>query len=286
MANIPALDLLDGNRIPQLGLGTFKIDADATERVVSEALEIGYRHIDTAKIYGNEEGVGRAIAASGLPRHEVFVTTKLWNDDHIGVNGNGVDQPRIALERSLERLGLDRVDLYLVHWPLPMHGTALATWDEMVGLRESGLATSIGVCNFLEEHLRELLDHTEVLPVVDQIEQHPYLQQRDLRAMLDSRRIRTEAWGPIGQASPELLGEPAVTSAAAAHGVTPAQVVLRWHLQRETIVFPKSSSPERLRENFAVTEFELSNVEMQAITALDRGEAGRMFANPREFDRL
>lgn len=278
MTNIPTIDLRDGRTIPQLGVGVFKVDPADTERVVSEALEIGYRHIDTARIYGNEEGVGRAIAASGIPREELFVTTKLWNDDH------GAEKARPAAEASLERLGLDRVDLYLIHWPAPANGLALPTWEQMLAIREAGLATSVGVCNFLPEHLQPLLDAFDDVPVVDQIEQHPYLQQPELRQLLEANDIRTEAWAPIGQAKPELLAEPAVAAAAEAHGKTPAQVILRWHLHRGTIVFPKSTHRERLQENFELFDFELTDAEQAAITALDGGESGRLFTHPRDLN--
>lgn len=278
MTNIPSIPLRDGREIPQLGLGVFKVAPEDTERVVSEALEIGYRHIDTARIYGNEEGVGRAIAASGLPREELFVTTKLWNDDH------GAEKARPAAEASLERLGLEQVDLYLIHWPAPANGLALPTWEEMLKLREAGLTASVGVCNFLPEHLKPLIDEFDDLPVVDQVEQHPYLQQPELRALLDEHGIRTEAWAPIGQAKPDLLAEGAVVAAAAAHGKTPAQAILRWHLQRGTIIFPKSTHRERLEENFDILGFELSAEEMAAIDALDRGEAGRLFTHPRDLN--
>lgn len=278
MTNIPDITLHDGTTIPQLGVGVFKVDPEETERVVSDALEIGYRHIDTARIYGNEAGVGKAIKHSGLSRDELFVTTKLWNDDQ------GVATTRPALEQSLERLGLDHVDLYLIHWPAPERGLAIPTWEEMIELREAGLATSIGVCNFLPEHLEPLLAATDEAPVVDQIEQHPYLQQPELRRLLERNEIRTEAWAPIGQANEALLAEQAVVEAATAHEKTPAQVILRWHIQRGTIIFPKSVRRERLQENFELFDFELSNAEMEAITALDKGEAGRLFPHPRELN--
>lgn len=278
MTNIPDITLHDGTTIPQLGVGVFKVGPEETERVVSDALEIGYRHIDTARIYGNEAGVGKAIKHSGLSRDELFVTTKLWNDDQ------GVATTRPALEQSLERLGLDHVDLYLIHWPAPERGLAIPTWEEMIELREAGLATSIGVCNFLPEYLEPLLAATDEAPVVDQIEQHPYLQQPELRRLLERNEIRTEAWAPIGQANEALLAEQAVVEAATAHEKTPAQVILRWHIQRGTIIFPKSVRKERLQENFELFDFELSNDEMAAISALDKGEEGRLFPHPRELN--
>lgn len=278
MTKIPDMVLHDGNTIPQLGVGVFKVAPEETERVVTDALEIGYRHIDTARIYGNEEGVGKAIKHSGIARDELFVTTKLWNDDH------GVATTRPALEKSLERLGLDHVDLYLIHWPAPEQGLAIPTWEEMIELREAGLATSIGVCNFLPEHLEPLLAATDEAPVVDQIEQHPYLQQPELRRLLERNEIRTEAWAPIGQANEALLAERAIVDAANAHGKTPAQTILRWHIQRGTIIFPKSTHKERLQENFDLFDFELTNDEMAAITALDKGEEGRLFIHPRDLN--
>lgn len=278
MTKIPDMMLHDGNTIPQLGVGVFKVAPEETERVVTDALEIGYRHIDTARIYGNEEGVGKAIKHSGIARDELFVTTKLWNDDH------GAATTRPALEKSLERLGLDHVDLYLIHWPAPEQGLAIPTWEEMIELREAGLATSIGVCNFLPEHLEPLLGATDEAPVVDQIEQHPYLQQPELRRLLERNEIRTEAWAPIGQANEALLAERAIVDAANAHGKTPAQTILRWHIQRGTIIFPKSTHKERLQENFELFGFELTNEEMDAITARDKGEEGRLFTHPRDLN--
>ena len=276
--SIPRVPLNDGTSIPQLGYGVFKVDPADTERLVSEALEVGYRHIDTARIYGNEEGVGRAIAASGIPRDELYITTKLWHDDH------GAGNVDAALDASLERLGLDRVDLYLIHWPAPKHGLAVETWQKLVDLRGDGRTTSIGVCNFLERELTKLLDATGVAPVVDQIEQHPYLQQPALRTLLDAHDIRTEAWGPLAQAKTGLFDEAAIVQAAAAHGKTPAQVVLRWHLDRGTIVFPKTSSRERMAENLDVFDFALTGEERAAIDALDRGEEGRVSIHPDELN--
>lgn len=278
MTSIPNVTLNDGNTIPQLGFGVFKVDPDEAERIVLEALEVGYRHIDTAKIYGNEEGVGRAIAASGIPRDELFITTKLWNNDQ----GSGAARP--ALEASLERLGLDYVDLYLIHWPAPVQNLYVETWEQFPGLRDAGLTRSIGVCNFLVEHLDRAVGETGVVPAVDQIEQHPWLQQPELDAKLRELGIRTEAWGPLGQGKYPLFELPPVVAAAEAHGKTGAQVVLRWHLQKGNIVFPKTSHRERMVENIDVFDFELTPDEFAAISALDRGEEGRVAADPRKVD--
>lgn len=271
---IPALTLNDGHTIPQLGFGVFKVDPAETERIVSEALEAGYRHIDTAAIYGNEEGVGRALAASGIPREELFVTTKLWFDQQEG------DKPHRAIETSLDKLGLDRVDLYLSHWPAAVHGHYVNAWERMIEIRDAGQATSIGVSNHLPEHLEKVIAATGVVPAVDQIELHPAYQQREVTSFAADRGILIEAWGPLGQGKYPLFEEAPVAAAAAAHGKTPAQVVLRWHLQEGYIVFPKSSTPERMRENIDVFDFTLTDDEQAAITALERG--GRVSAHPDE----
>ena len=234
---------------------------------MTEALEIGYRHIDTARIYGNEEGVGRAIAASGIPREELYVTTKLWNDDQ------GTQSVFDAFDRSLERLGLEHVDLYLIHWPTPAKDRYVETWRAFEQLRASGRTRSIGVSNFLAHHLERLLDETDVVPAVDQIELHPYHQQPETAAFAEEHAIAIEAWGPLGQGKYPLLELPQVTDAAAAHGVTAAQVVIRWHVQRGHIVFPKSSRRERMAENFDVFDFTLTDDEMAAVTALDTGDS-------------
>lgn len=274
---IPTVKLNDGTDIPQLGYGVFRVPPADTERAVSEALEVGYRHIDTAAIYGNEEGVGAAIAGSGIPRDELFITTKLWNDRHDG------DEPRAAIGESLEKLGLDRVDLYLVHWPTPAAGNYLHAWEKMIELRDAGLTTSIGVSNFLVPHLERIVSATGVVPVVDQIELHPAYQQRDVTDWAAANDIRIEAWGPLGQGKYDLFGASAVADAASAHGKTPAQVVLRWHLQRGFIVFPKSVRRERLEENLDVLDFELSDDEVAAIDAMDPGDgSGRVSAHPDE----
>jgi 2,5-diketo-D-gluconate reductase A len=276
---IPTLQLLDGNRIPQVGYGVFKVPADDTRRAVLEAFELGYRHIDTAAIYGNEEGVGAAIAESGIPRDELFITTKLWNDRHDG------DEPRAALGESLGKLGLDAVDLYLVHWPTPARDNYVHAWERLIDLREQGLTRSIGVSNFLVPHLERIIAETGVAPVVDQIELHPAYQQREVVEWALARGIRIEAWGPLGQGKYDLFSAPAVAGAAAAHGKTPAQVVLRWHLDKGNIVFPKSVRRERLAENIDIVDFALTDAEIAAIDAIDPGDgSGRVSAHPDEVN--
>ena len=274
--NVPMIELNDGNRIPQLGYGVFQVDPDKTEELVAEALRQGIRHIDTAAIYGNEEGVGRAIAASGIPRDELFITTKLWNDSQLNAEE--------ALNTSLGKLGLDYVDLYLIHWPVPADGNYVEAWKQLIELRQAGKTKSIGVSNFLPEHLDQLEMNTDVTPAVNQIELHPYFQQwKDIDAAR-AHGIKVEAWGPLGQGKTDIFEQPEITDSAEAHGVSPAQVIIRWHLQNGTIVFPKTATAERIRENFDVFGFELSEDEMAGITALDRGEEGRGGAHPAEMD--
>ncbi|MBN7794823.1 aldo/keto reductase [Microbacterium esteraromaticum] len=276
---IPSLELNDGHTIPQLGYGVFLVPADDAERAVSDALEVGYRHIDTAAIYKNEEGVGAAIAKSGIPRDELYVTTKLWNDRHDG------DEPRKAIAESLDKLGLDQVDLYLVHWPTPAHDNYVHAFAKLIELREAGLTKSIGVSNHLVEHLERVVAETGVVPAVNQIELHPAYQQREVVAWGAQHGIRTESWGPLGQGKYDLFGTAPVAGAASAHGKSPAQVVLRWHLQKDFIVFPKSVRLERLRENLDVFDFTLTDAEMAAIDALDPLDgSGRVGTHPNEFN--
>lgn len=263
---VPLIALNDGHSIPQLGFGVFKVDPDETERIVSDALEVGYRHIDTAAVYGNELGVGRAIEKSGIPRDELFITTKLWNSDQ------GTQSAFDAMDLSLEKLGLDQVDLYLIHWPRPDLDRYVETWLALEQLRDEGKTRSIGVSNFHRPHLERIIAESGSVPAVDQVELHPAFAQRELRAFSEPLGIRTEAWGPLGQGKYDLFGESAVADAAAAHGVSPAQVVIRWHLQQGIIVFPKSNSRERMSENFDVFGFELTEAELAAIDSLDRGQ--------------
>jgi len=272
----PHVTLSDGKTIPQLGFGVFLVEPDEAERVVSEALEVGYRHIDTARVYKNEEGVGRAIAASGIPREELFITTKLWNSDQ------GADTAPAALDASLERLGLDYVDLYLIHWPAPKYGKHVETWQAMVELQETGGARSVGVSNFLEKHLDDIAAASEVSPVVNQIELHPAFQQRALRAHQAQWGIRTESWGPLGQGKYELAELPGLTDIAEAHGKSVQQIAIRWHLQEGLIVFPKTTKRERMIENADVFDFELSDDEMSTIAAADKGL--RVGADPDNTD--
>ena len=275
--SVPALRLNDGHTIPQLGLGVFQVPAGDTARVVGEALEIGYRHVDTAQMYGNEAGVGEAVAASGLDRDELFVTTKLNNGNH------RPDDARGSFDRSLEALGLDSVDLFLIHWPRPRQSPDgyVAAWRVLEELARGGRARSIGVSNFQVEHLERLGAETGVVPAVNQIELHPYFQNREVVAWGERHGVATEAWAPIARGA--VLGDPVVAEIASAHGRTPAQIVLRWHLQHGWIVFPKSSSPTRLRENFDVFDFELAAADVARIDALDRGEAGRTGLHPSAF---
>ena len=262
---VPTLTLNDGTTIPQLGFGVFLVDPDETERIVSDALEVGYRHIDTAAVYRNEEGVGRAIAASGIPRDELFITTKLWNSKQ------GTQSAFDAMDSSLEKLGLDHVDLYLIHWPRPDLDKYLETWLAMEQIKADGKTTSIGVSNFSIPHLEKIIDGSSTVPAVNQIELHPALAQLPLRTFARSKGIEIESWGPLGQGKYDLFGMPAIATAAAARGVSPAQVVIRWHLQSGLIVFPKSNSTVRMAENFDVFGFELTPGEMTAIDALDQG---------------
>ncbi|MFE3491030.1 MULTISPECIES: aldo/keto reductase [Streptomyces] len=263
MSTVPTLTLNNGVTIPQLGFGVFQVPDDETTAAVSTALEAGYRSIDTAAIYGNEVGVGRALAASGIPREELFVTTKLWNTDQ------GYDATLAAFDASLAKLGLDHVDLYLIHWPTPAHDLYPESWRALEKLAADGRIRAVGVSNFQPAHLRRLLDTGTLVPAVNQIELHPGLQQAELRAFHAEHGIATEAWSPLAQGA--LLKEAALVSIAGRHGKSPAQVVLRWHLQLGNVVIPKSVTPDRIRQNIDVFDFELSAEDMDAIAALDRG---------------
>jgi diketogulonate reductase-like aldo/keto reductase len=261
---VPEVTLNDGVQIPQLGFGVFQLPPEATTETVLHAFETGYRHIDTAAAYGNEAQVGEAVRASGLDRDDVFVTTKCFNDNH------GYDAATAALRASLDRLELDFVDLYLIHWPVPAHDLYVETWQAFIDQREAGLIRSIGVSNFQPEHLERIAEETGVTPSVNQIELHPRLQQPDLRRVHAERGIATEAWSPLAQG--EVLDDPTLAEIADAHGRTPGQVTLRWHLQIGNIVFPKSATRERIVENFELFDFELSGEELQRIEGLDVGE--------------
>lgn len=275
--SVPTRTLNSGHDVPQLGFGVFLVPPDEAEKAVTEAFEVGYRHIDTAAIYRNEEGVGAAIAKSGIPRDDLFITTKLWNDRQAG------EAPHDAIRESLDKLGLDYVDLYLTHWPAPEHDHYSNAWAKLIEIRDAGLARSIGVSNHLPEHLDRIVKDTGVVPAVDQIELHPAYQQRDVLAWADEHGTAIESWGPLGQGKYPLFESAAVADASAAHGVTPAQVVIRWHLQRGFIVFPKSSRKERMAENFDVFGFELTADEVAAIDGLDPLDgSGRVGGHPRE----
>jgi 2,5-diketo-D-gluconate reductase A len=277
--SVPSLRLNDGNAIPQLGFGVFQIDPAETAEAVTRAFEAGYRHIDTAEMYGNEAGVGEAVRASGLAREELFITSKLNNGEH------RPDDARAAFARTLQELGLDYVDLFLIHWPLPTlyDGDYVSTWKTLEAFKADGRARSIGVSNFQVEHLERLAAECDVVPAVNQIELHPYLLNEAVRAYGESRGIATEAWSPIAKG--QVLDDPVVTDIASAVERSPAQVVLRWHIQRGSIVFPKSTTPERIAENFRLFDFELDDGAMERLSSLDRGEEGRTGPNPDTFAR-
>ena len=275
---VPSITLNDGREIPQLGFGVFQIPPPETEAAVTHALEAGYRHIDTAEMYGNEEGVGRAVRAAGLDRADVYITSKLNNGFH------RPDDARRAFERTLDALGDDYVDLFLIHWPLPTlyDGDFVSTWKTLEAFKADGRARSIGVSNFQVAHLERLAAETDTVPAVNQIELHPYFQNREVAAYGREHRIATEAWAPIAQG--KVMDDPTLTEIAERYGKSIAQVVLRWHIQHGMIVFPKSVTAERIRENIAIFDFELETADVETIDALDRGEAGRGGPNPDEFD--
>src|SRR5579863_9026979 len=261
---VPTVELSDGNTIPQLGFGVFQVPPEDTAEVVTRALLAGYRHIDTAAAYRNEAGGGQAIHAAGLTREEVFVTTKCFNDDQ------GHEQAKHALKASLERLEMEFVDLYLIHWPVPSRDKYVETWQAFIELQEEGLVRSIGVSNFQPAHLERVIDATGVTPTVNQIELHPRFQQAGLRHEHADLGIVTEAWSPLAQG--QVLEDPTITEIADDHGKTPGQVVIRWHLQLGNVVIPKSVTPERIIENFNVFDFTLTADQMAAIASLDAGE--------------
>ena len=258
-----SLTLNTGDHIPQLGLGVFKVDDDVCEQIVLDALEVGYRHIDTAMIYRNEAAVGHAIAKSGIDRDELFVTTKLWNSDH------GTTATPEALALSLELLGLEYVDLYLIHWPAPLRDEYVATWLALEELHHQGFAKAIGVSNFEPEHLERVLEEGSIVPAINQVELHPAFQQRKLRSFQEPLGIITEAWGPLGQGKYDLAELPGLQDIAESHDKSIQQIVLRWHLQEGVVVFPKTVRKERMIENLSVFDFELSGDEMAAIAAMD-----------------
>ena len=280
MSEIPNITLNDGNTIPQLGFGVFQIEPKDTVEAVNEALEIGYRHIDTAEMYGNEKEVGEAIRASGLERGEVFVTSKLTNGFH------EPQDAREAFDRTLSDLGFDYVDLFLIHWPLPTlyNGDFVSTWETLEEFRRDGRARSIGVSNFQIEHLERLAADTDTVPAVNQIEVHPYFTNEAVRGYGQEHGIVTEAWSPIAKGG--VLEDSTITQIAEKVGKTPAQVVLRWHVQRGDIVFPKSVTPSRMQENFELFDFELDPADVDEISALDQGEDGRTGPNPDTFDKV
>jgi len=278
MTRVPDIKLNDGNTIPQLGFGVFQIDPGETAEAVQRALDVGYRHIDTAEGYQNEAGVGEGFRASGLSRDEVFITSKLDNSKH------EPDDARAAMDETLSQLGLDHVDLFLIHWPLPTlyDGDYPATWKVLEAFKADGRARSIGVSNFEVDHLERLAAECDVVPAVNQIELHPYLPNDAVHSYGRDHGIATEAWSPIAQGG--VLGDPVITEIAEKLDRTPAQVVLRWHIERGNIVFPKSATPARMEENFALFDFELEPGDDAAIAGLDRGEDGRTGPNPGVMD--
>lgn len=272
---IPELILTDGTLIPQLGFGLYKVPAAETYRVVSEALEVGYRHFDTAALYGNEQEVGAAIRDSGIPREDLYVTTKLWNTSH------GREEARDAFYASLERLDFDYVDLYLIHWPQPAVNKYRETWETMIELRNAGQIRSIGVSNFTDETLHDLVRNTSATPSVNQIELHPEFSQVDVRTVHRSLGVRTAAWSPLGRG--KVLNADVLQEIANKYGKTPAQVVIRWHIQLSNVVIPKTTHRDRMEENFDVFDFLLDDEDMEKITNMDRPD-GRMSRDPADFN--
>ncbi|WP_417374163.1 aldo/keto reductase [Glutamicibacter protophormiae] len=274
---VPELTFHDGNTIDQLGYGVWQVPDAEAEIVVGKAIDAGYRHIDTAKIYGNEEGVGRAIASAGIPREELFITTKVWNADQ------GYENTLAAADASLQRLGLDYVDLYLIHWLQPKRGTYVDTWKALIQLQKDGKAKSIGVCNFTVEALEELYAETGVRPVINQVETHPYFPQSELRAYEAQHGILHESWSPLGQGG-DLLTDPVLVKIAEKHSASVAQVVIAWHRALGNVVIPKSVTESRIIENFASLELTLDDEDLAEINSLDRGAEGRIAADPATAD--
>lgn len=271
---VPAVKLNDGNHIPQLGYGVWQVGNDEAVSAVSEALKIGYRHIDTAAIYGNEEGTGKAINESGIARGDIYLTTKLWNKEQ------GYESTLKAFDESLKKLGTDYVDLYLIHWPLPSKDLFMDTWRAFIKIKEEGRAKSIGVSNFQTADLERILKESDVVPVINQIELHPQFQQDELRLFHSKHDIATEAWSPLGQGT--ILENPTLKSIAEKHGKSVAQVILRWHIETGNIAIPKSVTPARIKENFEVFDFSLNGTDHDAITKLDKTD-GRIGPNPATF---
>ncbi|QIB52299.1 aldo/keto reductase [Pseudomonas sp. OIL-1] len=272
---IPTIAFGNGHEIPQLGLGVFQIPPEQTRQAVLDAFDIGYRHVDTAAIYKNEQGVGDAIASAGLPREQLFITTKLWNDQQ------GYDSTLRAFDESMAKLQLDRLDLYLIHWPCPQRGDFVDTWKAFIRLRDEGRVTSIGVSNFRVQDLELLISETGEVSVVNQIELHPYLQQPELCRYHATKGIVTEAWSPLARGG-DILADPLIKALADKHGKTAAQVVLRWHLDNDFVIFPKSVHTERMRENFDLFDFALEADDLAQIASLDRGQ--RIGPDPAELN--
>lgn len=277
MTSSQTLTFNDGNTIPQLGYGVWQVEDDVAEKVVRQAFEAGFRHIDTAKIYGNESGVGRAIASSGLSAEEIFITTKLWNADQ------GYESTLAAFEDSMDRLGLETLDLYLIHWMQPKQDKYVDTWKALIELQKRGRVKSIGVSNFSIEGLQRLIDETGVVPAIHQVELHPFFNQSELRAFDASQGILTQAWSPLGQGG-ELLENATIAEIAAKHHATPAQVVIAWHLAIGNVVIPKSVTESRIQENFAALSVKLDEADVEAINGLDRGAEGRIGPDPAVSD--
>jgi 2,5-diketo-D-gluconate reductase A len=278
VSNVPTIELNNGTRIPQLGFGVYQIPPEDTADAVKTALDIGYRHIDTAEMYQNEKGVGEGVRNSGLDRNDVWITSKLNNGFH------KPDDARRAFDKTLSELGFDHVDLFLIHWPLPTlyDGDYVSTWKVLEEFAKDGRARSIGVSNFQVEHLERLAQESDTVPAVNQIEVHPYFVNEKVRAYGAEHGIKTEAWSPIAQG--KVLDDSEITRVADKVGKSPAQVTLRWHIQRGDIVFPKSVTEQRIKDNFALFDFELDDDDVAAITALDKGEDGRTGPNPDTFD--
>ena len=273
MTNPTVIKLHDGNVMPQLGLGVWQASNEEVVTAVHKAVEVGYRSIDTAAAYKNESGVGKAISSAGIPREDLFITSKLWNDAHL--------RPAEALQESLEHLKLDYLDLYLIHWPVPAIDHYVEAWKGLIELQKQGLVKSIGVCNFQVPHLQRLIDETGVAPVINQIELHPLMQQRQLNAWNATHKIQTESWSPLAQGGEGVFDQKIIYKLAEKYGKTPAQIVIRWHLDKGLVVIPKSVTPSRIAENFDVWDFRLDKDELTDLTALDKGK--RLGPDPDQF---